>query len=62
MHELDGADVVLSGIFSIQNIVNSIYLSGKGYLTTGKSDVKKFLTKKRQGSGRTLSKENSVSD
>ncbi|XP_028404748.1 NF-kappa-B inhibitor-interacting Ras-like protein 2 isoform X1 [Dendronephthya gigantea] len=36
--------------------------TGKGYLTTGKSDVKKFLSKKRAGSSKSLAKENSVSD
>ncbi|CAB3997429.1 NF-kappa-B inhibitor-interacting Ras 1 [Paramuricea clavata] len=37
-------------------------LTGKNYLTTGKSDVKKFLSKKRPGSSKSLTKENSISD
>ena len=36
--------------------------TGKGYLTTGKSDMKKFLSKKRPGSNKALTKESSVSD
>lgn len=40
----------------------SAIISGKNYLTTGKSDVKKFLSKKRPGSSKSLTKENSISD
>ena len=38
------------------------HFSGKSYLTTGKSDMKKFLSKKRAGSNKTITKENSASD